>query len=225
MLGPLVHEGRDGSGTRSRHSGLLRARHRGQPAAGGARGGRLELERNKELVLRRLPDGLLNVLDVGGGAGVYARWLIGRGHNMRLIDPGATSRRAGVGSRRSVRSRRRPPVGCRRRLGRRGADARPALSPSQSFRSRGALCEAHRVLRSGGVVVAAAISRFTALLDLLVRHDTLDASNVPGMIVGKRRNVDVTAPPAPAPRRTRRVRTLRGARRQVGSEPRRRWCR
>src|SRR5581483_1603218 len=52
------------------------------------RAGPLELVRTQELILRHLPAGRsLNVLDVGGGPGVYAEWLAGLGHEVRLIDP------------------------------------------------------------------------------------------------------------------------------------------
>ena len=41
---------------------------------------RLELLRTRELLQRQLPSPLAVVLDVGGGTGVHAAWLAGRGY-------------------------------------------------------------------------------------------------------------------------------------------------
>ena len=41
---------------------------------------RLELLRTRELLLRQLPSPPAVVLDVGGGTGVHAAWLAGRGY-------------------------------------------------------------------------------------------------------------------------------------------------
>lgn len=49
--------------------------------------GRLELERTKELIDRFVEGSELDVLDVGGGPGVYASWLSQSGHRVHVIDP------------------------------------------------------------------------------------------------------------------------------------------
>jgi len=49
--------------------------------------GPLELERNKELILRYLPKRKSVIIDVGGGPGIYAHWLAGLGHAVYLVDP------------------------------------------------------------------------------------------------------------------------------------------
>src|SRR5262245_59636142 len=49
--------------------------------------GRLELARTQEIVRRHLPAPPLEVLDVGGGAGVHAAWLADDGHAVHVIDP------------------------------------------------------------------------------------------------------------------------------------------
>jgi len=54
---------------------------------GGFPSGQLERERTKELILRYLPTGGLRILDIGGGAGVYARWLMDLDHTARLVEP------------------------------------------------------------------------------------------------------------------------------------------
>lgn len=138
------------------------------------RAGPLEMLRTEELISRLLPPGRnLKVLDVGGGPGIYAKWLLDEGHDVTLIDPVALhvqqATSLGVPSE----------LGDARRLGHpdRSADAVLMLGPLYHLVERDdrllALREAHRVLRPGGLLFAAAISRFAALLDLLIRLDRL----------------------------------------------------
>ncbi|MEV8264558.1 class I SAM-dependent methyltransferase [Microbacterium sp. NPDC077057] len=47
--------------------------------------GPLEHQRIQELIAAHLPEG--RVIDVGGGAGVHARSLLDRGHQVILVDP------------------------------------------------------------------------------------------------------------------------------------------
>jgi hypothetical protein len=47
---------------------------------------RLELLRTRELLQRQLPSPPAVVLDVGGGTGVRAAWLAGRGYRVHLVD-------------------------------------------------------------------------------------------------------------------------------------------
>src|ERR687894_951198 len=49
--------------------------------------GRLEYLRTRELLARYLPPAPATVLDVGGGAGVYALPLAREGYSVHLIDP------------------------------------------------------------------------------------------------------------------------------------------
>lgn len=49
--------------------------------------GPLELERNKALITRYLPQRKSVIVDVGGGPGIYAHWLAGLEHNVYLVDP------------------------------------------------------------------------------------------------------------------------------------------
>jgi 2-polyprenyl-3-methyl-5-hydroxy-6-metoxy-1,4-benzoquinol methylase len=53
----------------------------------GSPSGPLEFLRTKEVVLRFLKPAPLDILDVGGGAGVHAAWLAERGDRVRLVDP------------------------------------------------------------------------------------------------------------------------------------------
>lgn len=49
--------------------------------------GRLEFLRTQEVIRRHLPGPGMRVLDVGGGTGVHAEWLLADGHHVHLIDP------------------------------------------------------------------------------------------------------------------------------------------
>jgi hypothetical protein len=49
--------------------------------------GRLELLRTQELLRRYLPPAPAKILDVGGGPGVHAKWLVADGYEVDLIDP------------------------------------------------------------------------------------------------------------------------------------------
>lgn len=131
--------------------------------------GLLEAERTKEILARFLPDGA-RVLDVGGGGGLYAEWLARRGHRVRLVDlvplhVEEARRRAGeaplfeaeLGDARALR------------FDDAAFDAVLMLGPLYHLVTREervlALREAARVCVSGGVVVAAAISRLAPVLD------------------------------------------------------------
>jgi ubiquinone/menaquinone biosynthesis C-methylase UbiE len=128
--------------------------------------GQLEFLRTQHLLSRYLPQAPVRVLDVGGGAGVHALPLAKHGYEVSLIDPvplhveqaqQASLRNAEVGDARALRW---PEA---------SFDAVLLLGPlyhlpKQSDRLT-ALREAWRVLRPGGVVFAAAISRFASTLD------------------------------------------------------------
>lgn len=133
----------------------------------------LERARTRELIERHLkpPPGV--VLDIGGGAGAYALWLAEKGYDVHLLDPVALhveQARAASEERRSGRLASAQ-VGDARALpfGVESVDAALLLGPLYHLTERrdrlAALREARRVLRPGGLVFAAAISRFASLLD------------------------------------------------------------
>ena len=55
----------------------------------------LELVRTREVLRRHLPPPPARVLDVGGGTGVHARWLLADGYQVHLVDLDAPPCRAG----------------------------------------------------------------------------------------------------------------------------------
>lgn len=142
---------------------------------GGTLKGALELERTKELILRDLPPGTLDVLDVGGGAGVYASWLADQGHRVSLIEPIPVH----VQQAREADGRITAELGDARDLSSddRSVDLVLLLGPLYHLLDGdervAALSEAHCVLRPGDTLIAAGIARFSFLLDLLVVRDEI----------------------------------------------------
>jgi ubiquinone/menaquinone biosynthesis C-methylase UbiE len=136
-------------------------------------GEHLELVRTLELLADALPAAPARVLDVGGGPGVYAARLARAGYRVHLLDvlpshveqareraaeqPGAPFD-ADVGDARDLSA-----------FADESVDAVLLLGPLYHLTERGdrvrTLAEARRVVRMGGVVAAAAISRFASLLD------------------------------------------------------------
>ncbi len=140
-------------------------------------GGLLEKERTRRLLTRYLPPPPASVVDVGGGTGVHALWLAGRGYEMHLVDP--VLRHVEGAAAASAAQRAYPLASARVGEARSldlddgSVDAAMLLGPLYHLTERAerieALSEARRVLRPGGVIVAAAISRFASLLDGLAR--------------------------------------------------------
>src|SRR5579864_4059544 len=133
----------------------------------------LEQARTRELILRHLPPAPATIIDAGGGAGAYACWLASRGYEVHLIDPVSKH----VDQARAA-SKQQPAyplasaeVGDARHLpqGEASADAVLLLGPLYHLVERpdriACLREASRVLRPGGLVWGAAISRFASLFD------------------------------------------------------------
>jgi SAM-dependent methyltransferase len=132
---------------------------------------RIEFARTKELLGPRLPVPPARVLDVGGGPGAYAAWLVDAGYEVRLIDPVPLH----VEQARARADGRFDAVeGDARQLEEEDGsyDVVLLLGPLYHLTARGdrlrALAEASRVLRPRGLVAAAAISRFASLLDGLI---------------------------------------------------------
>jgi ubiquinone/menaquinone biosynthesis C-methylase UbiE len=134
--------------------------------------GQLEFERTKEVVLRHLPPSPAVILDVGGAAGRYSLWLTAKGYHVHLVD--ASPRLVDEARRRSDESSN-PNATCQvgdardLKFDDGAADAVLLLGPLYHLTDAAdrfcALREAYRVLRPGGVMLAAAISRFASSLD------------------------------------------------------------
>jgi SAM-dependent methyltransferase len=133
--------------------------------------GALELERTQEILQRNLPPAPAVVADIGGGPGRYAIWLAGLGYRVehrdlmglhvnQLRSLGVDEITTGVGDAREID------------LDDASVDAMLLLGPLYHLRERAdrvrALAEGARVVRPGGVVFAAAISRWAPRLDGVV---------------------------------------------------------
>jgi ubiquinone/menaquinone biosynthesis C-methylase UbiE len=139
--------------------------------------GQLEQLRTRELLLRWLPSPPSVIFDVGGGSGRYAVWLAECGHTVHLVDPVALHIEQALqhasGSTRALASAR---VGDARALEAPDASAAAVLllGPLYHLTRReervAALREAARIVRPGGPVLCAVISRFASALDGLGKH-------------------------------------------------------
>ncbi len=134
--------------------------------------GQLEFVRTREIITRYLPLPPAVILDIGGGSGTYACWLAKMGYEVHLVDPvdvhieqakEASSQQpkhpiasVSLGDARALRF---PAM---------SANAVLLLGPLYHLIEKNdrllALGEAHRVLRKGGVMIAAGISRFASML-------------------------------------------------------------
>jgi len=143
--------------------------------------GLLERERTQEILSRYLPSPPATIFDVGGGTGAYARPLASVGYTVHLLDPVPLHvEQALEASRRATRPLASAVVGDARELPwpSASADAVLLLGPLYHLTEREervrALTEARRVLRPGGILLAAAISRYASLLDGLCRRFIAD---------------------------------------------------
>lgn len=138
--------------------------------------GALELARSQELLRRYLPPPPADVLDVGGGPGVYSSWLALLGYRVRLIDPVPLHVAQAMLVAKSQPDRPFDAmIGDALRLKEPDNqwDAVLLMGPLYHLTERSdrlaALAEAARVARPGGLVAVVAISRFASMLDSLRR--------------------------------------------------------
>ena len=137
--------------------------------------GQIEFRRTQEIITRYLPEPPAVVLDIGGGSGPYACWLAKKGYEVHLVDP--VDLHIEQAKEASDQQPDHPiasiSLGDARalRFSSASADAVLLLGPLYHLIDKSerllALSEAHRVLRKGGVMVAAGISRFASMLHSL----------------------------------------------------------
>ncbi len=133
---------------------------------------RLEFVRTQEIIQRYLPPPPAVILDVGGGSGVYARWLACQGYEVHLIDasPYLVEQARLAEQENPAHPLAGIAVGDARQLDCPDAsiDAILLLGPLYHLTERedriATLCEAGRVLKDQGVAFAVGISRFTSAL-------------------------------------------------------------
>jgi ubiquinone/menaquinone biosynthesis C-methylase UbiE len=139
--------------------------------------GKLEFLRTQEIVRRHLPKSPAVILDIGGAAGIHACWLARDGYEVHLID--AMTSLVEDARKASAAQSEHPIASCSvgdaRHLSQADSsvDAVLMCGPLYHLIERTdrvtALREACRVLRPGGLLVAAVISRFASILDGLNR--------------------------------------------------------
>jgi len=143
--------------------------------------GRVEFVRTVEIVQRTLPGPGATVADVGGGPGRYTNWLVDAGYRVihrDLIPIHVEQVREQHGNRVDAA------VGDARSLDLDDAsvDAVLLLGPLYHLDARadrvGALREARRVVRPGGLVYVAAISRWAPRLDGILSQRVQDSSPI-----------------------------------------------
>jgi SAM-dependent methyltransferase len=140
----------------------------------------LELVRTQDILRRHLGGIPMRILDVGGAKGIHAAWLAEDGHDVCIVDP--------VPSHIEVARQLRPSRG--RILAQLGEardlpfthesfDAVLVFGPLYHLTERAervrALREARRVVRPGGHIFVAAISRYASLFDGLAREFLFEA--------------------------------------------------
>jgi SAM-dependent methyltransferase len=136
----------------------------------------LEEARTRELIQRFAPPPPATVMDIGGAAGAYSLWLAEAGYSVHLLD---RAPRLVAEARRRSATAERPLASCQvgdaRALDMPGdaADVVLLLGPLYHLIDPGdralSLREAVRVLKPGGWLFAAAISRWASALDGLAR--------------------------------------------------------
>ena len=141
----------------------------------------LEFIRCKEIISRYLSENPMDIADIGGATGMFSYWLASHGHSVHLLDftPSHIEQAKEYGQKHNM------PLAsyyC--------GDARSLPYEDESFdmvlemgplyhlqdKSDRLLClsEAKRVLKSGGVLLCALISRYAALLDGFSREMFID---------------------------------------------------
>jgi ubiquinone/menaquinone biosynthesis C-methylase UbiE len=140
--------------------------------------GQLEFVRVQEVLRRHLPDPPASIVDIGGATGVHASWLADQGYRVQILDitPRHVEKANADLSGKGVQAH----LGDARSLPYPDAtfDAALLFGPLYHLTDGSdrtlALREATRVVRQGGIVAVAAVSRFASLFDGLGRQFLFD---------------------------------------------------
>ncbi len=135
--------------------------------------GNIDRERSREILKRFLPPAPATILDVGGGPGGHACWLAQQGYEVHLID--ITPLHVQLANEASRRQPEAPLASanigdaCSLSWNAETADAVLLFGPLYHLTDEkdrlAALKEAHRVLKTGGILIAVGISRFASMFD------------------------------------------------------------
>jgi SAM-dependent methyltransferase len=140
--------------------------------------GQLELLRAHEILSRHLPAPPATVVDIGGATGIHASWLADLGYGVRIID--VTPRHVAKATASLAIKGVTAELGDARDLpyARATFDAALLFGPLYHLTEEAdrllALREAARVVKAGGMVAVAAVSRFASLFDGLSRQFLFD---------------------------------------------------
>ena len=139
---------------------------------GGAEVGRLErglgvveFYRSKEIISQYLPEGKLTVCDVGGGVGRYSEWLAEMGHDVTMIELAPSAVEYAVSEMKTPYTAK---TGDARELDMpsESSDVVLLMGPLYHLMNRSdrmkAISEAYRILRKGGILIAAGISKYSS---------------------------------------------------------------
>ncbi|WP_054939330.1 class I SAM-dependent methyltransferase [Paenibacillus ihuae] len=156
--------------------------------------GVIEWERSKVIISRYLSGNKQVIYDVGGGTGVYSRWLAELGHEVHLLElsPAAVEYARNLQQEENTFPLHSIEVADARQLLRpdESADLVLLMGPLYHLTAReeriAAIREAARVLKPGGILIAAGISRFSSTLWGLsvfgAKNEFIDDSVFFGMI-------------------------------------------
>ncbi len=162
--------------------------------------GQIEFSRTQQLISRHLQTPPAVILDIGGAAGRYACWLAAMGFDVHLIDP--VPRHIRKAQEASNGQPDAPLASCtigdarKLEIDDAFADAVLMMGPlyhlTESEERAKALSEAFRVLKPGGLLFAAGISRFASTIDGLAsgyyRDSVFRQIMVRDLIDGQHRN-------------------------------------
>lgn len=146
---------------------------------------KLEKDRTLQILKKLLPPAPATILDIGGAAGIYAFLLAEMGYQVHLIDPIALHiKQAKETARNSKCKLASYNVGDARQLDKKdnSVDVVLLLGPLYHLIKKEdrhkALQEAYRVLKPGGILFAAAISRFASFMDAMHKQAVAFKSKV-----------------------------------------------